>query len=301
MRLSTSTNIFIFDNKENYSIGIEDSVRACARAGYRYLDANLCSQARDGQPLTKDDWEEWARGLRWLGDELSIRFTQAHAYFPYGYTVYPDGSRSDGEFGEELLRRSVIAAEILGCGWAVVHPLTVRAESWFSYKKSYEYNREYYGRWGEFFARHNVGMALENMICANGKVSYCASPDELIELVETLDDPMAGICLDTGHAHVSGVDVAAVVKKFSKHLRATHIADNHRNHDEHFAPFNGTIDWPEVMRAFQESGYSHDFAFEIHHLTSPYPAAVQEELIRFSFGLGKYLFSLGAPADSVIA
>jgi sugar phosphate isomerase/epimerase len=110
--------------------------------------------------------------------------------------------------------------------------------------------------------------------------------------VEAVGHPLVGICLDTGHAHMSGLDVAAAVRRLAPHLRATHIADNHGNADEHFAPFNGTVDWAATMKALGEVGYRNDFSFEIHMLTAPYPAAVQKNLIRFTHDLGGYLLSL---------
>jgi len=292
MRLSTSTNIMVFDKGVNYAVRMEDSMKACAEAGYEYLDANLCSQARPGQPLAADDWEGWAHRMRALAEGLGVRLTQAHAYWPIKYTVFPDGSRSDGDLGEELMRRSVIAARILGAEWMVVHPLTVADEVWYSARRSFDYNRAYYGRWADLYAEHGVGMAIENMNCVNGKMRYGAAPDDLVELVEAVGHPLVGICLDTGHAHMSGLDVAAAVRRLVPHLRATHIADNHGNADEHFAPFNGTVDWAATMKALGEVGYQNDFSFEIHMLTAPYPAAVQKNLIRFTHDLGGYLLSL---------
>jgi len=293
MRLSTSTNIMTFDTGRNYAVKMEESMRVCREAGYEYLDANLCGQSRPGQPLAAEDWEDWAHRMRALADGLGLKVTQSHAYWPIKYTVYPDGTRSDGELGEELMRRSVIAARILGTEWMVVHPLNVRDEVWTSRGRSFEYNRSYFGRWAEVYAENGVGMAIENMNCTLGRMSYGSSPEDLVELVEAIGNPMVGICLDTGHAHLSGLDVAAAVRRFARHLRATHIADNHGNADEHFAPYNGTVDWPAVMKAFRETGYAHDFSFEIHMLTAPYPVGVQKNLVRFSYELGRHLLSLG--------
>ena len=43
MKLATSTNIMDFDDKRPYQIPIDVSTRACAKAGYKYVDACLCS------------------------------------------------------------------------------------------------------------------------------------------------------------------------------------------------------------------------------------------------------------------
>lgn len=289
MRLSTSTNILCADAGVNYAISMMDSVRGCAAAGYRFLDANLCALCREGQPFFEDGWLEYAREVRELADSLGVTFTQAHAYFPIGRKFDVSGERTDRSFGEEMMRRSVLSAQILGVPWMVVHPLTMENESGYSYRKSFQYNREYYKRWTEFSASHRVGLAVENMSLFDGKMHYCATAEELLELVDSIGNPMAGICVDTGHAHLAKQDVPNFLYQVHERLRATHIADNSQTGDDHVAPFAGTIDWSRVMRAFKEINYRGDFSFEIQNLTGIYPGAVQQELVAFSFQLGQYL------------
>lgn len=289
MKLSTSTNIMFYSQGVPGEIQVDLAVKACAEAGFRHVDANLCGFCRPGRPLTQDNWEKWVHDTRDLGDELGIDFSQAHAYYARGNEFNSDGTYVDGQWGEELMRRSVLAAEILGAKWMVVHPYSVLHHGWYDYKKSFECNCEYFKRWVDFFAEHNVGMAIENM---NMPVKYCSCGEELLELVDTINHPMAGICIDTGHAHASGVDVPNLVRQVGSYLKATHIADNHANKDEHFAPFNGTIDWPETMKALKEIKYQECFAFEIHNLTSMYPKEVQTDLVKFSYALGQYLINL---------
>jgi sugar phosphate isomerase/epimerase len=55
-----------------------------------------------------------------------------------------------------------------------------------------------------------------------------------------------GICLDTGHAHLSG-DLRTVVQKLSGHLWMMRASDNHGQRDEHLPPGNGLIDWPRLL------------------------------------------------------
>ncbi|MDL2318119.1 sugar phosphate isomerase/epimerase [Eubacteriales bacterium OttesenSCG-928-A19] len=292
MRLSTSTNIYNFEQGVSYALSMEDSVRVCAEAGYTYIDANLCAQCRKDMPLSLDGWQPWAEGIRRLADSLNVRITQAHAYWHIGYAFSPQGERLDGEWGEELMRRSVVAAQILGVEWMVVHPMSLRRDDLYSASASAAYNYDFFSRWAETYERHSVGMAIENMISRTAQMGYAADVEELAALIDRIDHPMVGACLDTGHAHLSGLDVPASVRLLGKRLKATHIADNHQNTDEHFAPFNGTIPWPEVMKALRDIQYAHDFSFEIQNLTSCYPSAVQRPLIRFSYELGQYLMGL---------
>ena len=275
MKLATSTNIMDADCNRPYQIPVDVSARACAHAGYQYVDACLCSYCREGQPLRGEHWEEWIAATVALKEELHIQFPQAHAYWTIGEDFLPDGTRSDGELGEELMRRSVLAAEALGVEWMVVHPYSVSRHGGYDYRS-----------WGDFYAQHHVGMAIENM---NRATQYGSCAEELLELIDAVDNPAVQICIDTGHANMVGLDVPAMIRQVGTHLKATHINDNHGKTDEHFAPYNGTIPWKETVQALRDIGYQECFAFEIHHLTSMYPKEVQPAQVDFSYALGSYL------------
>ena len=157
---------------------------------------------------------------------------------------------------------------------------------------SFRYNLEYYGKWAEFFHAHHVGMAIENMLCGGRHNNVWADIDRLCALVDAIARDNVGVCVDTGHANISGYKAADAIRKVGHRLRATHINDNHgAGVDEHVAPYMGTIDWSDVMNALREIDYAQDFSFEIQNLTSCYPAALQPEMIRFSYRLGNYLLA----------
>ena len=190
------------------------------------------------------------------------------------------------------MRRSVLAAEILGVEYLVVHPFTVMDSDRLLLDESKRANLAYFRRWHEFFHAHHVGMAIENMNTLGKGPSPFSNIDNLIELIDAINAPDVGACLDTGHAHTSGYSPADCVRRLGSRLRATHINDNHASdRDEHIAPFMGTIDWPALVAALREIHYAHDFSFETQNLTSPFPMRIQGDLIRFSYTLGEYLLS----------
>lgn len=296
MRLSNSTNIVNFDMKIPYQISPDHAISVLAAAGYKYVDMNLCGLSRVGKkiaPMTLDNWEESARYWRKLGDEIGVKFTQSHAYFSVDGPVAPGGVPG-GEMGEELMRRSVLAAEILGSEYMATHPFSIVENGKVLPEASYEANMEYFTRWGKFWHEHGVGMAIENMTAPKNSPtpSPFASPEQMIRLVDDLNKPDIGICLDTGHAFLSGYDPAEFVRKIGSRLRATHIADNHGEKDDHIAPFQGGIDWFEFMKALKEIDYKYDFAFEIQNLTARFPVALQSDLVKFTYTLGQYLVNL---------
>lgn len=293
MRLSTSTNLMNFSLGKPYLVTMEHAVSVCAAAGYRYLDANLCGLSRVGKPvspMTKEDWAQSVRAWRAQADAIGVAFKQGHAYFSVDGPIAP-GEVPGGDFGEEMMRRSVLAAQMLGVEWLVAHPATVIADGTVLPDATYAFNKEYFRRWGAFAGAHNVGLAIENMIGCGKHASPFADIALLSRLIDELNAPNIGACLDTGHAFMSGLDPAQAVRDLGARLRATHIADNKGDRDAHVAPFMGAINWAQVVRALRDIGYAHDFAFETQNLTAPFPVRVQGDLIRFSYTLGEYLLS----------
>ena len=64
--------------------------------------------------------------------------------------------------------------------------------------------------------------------------------------------PEAGVLLDTGHAHVNGWDIPAVVKALGKRLVACHLHDNSGQGDEHLPIGQGSIDWRGYFKAIKK-------------------------------------------------
>jgi len=97
-----------------------------------------------------------------------------------------------------------------------------------------------------------------------------STADALVALVEDLDLPNVGICLDFGHAHMMG-DVVDAIETLSGMLVATHVHDNHGTRDEHLPPFEGTIDWPGALMALQKVGYDGPMMLELASADTPAP------------------------------
>jgi len=106
-------------------------------------------------------------------------------------------------------------------------------------------------------ADHGVQVALE--VIPNA----LSTPETLVKLIDQdLELPDLGICMDVGHAHVIG-EVADGIETVSGHLVTTHIHDNDGRKDSHLLPFDGSIDWPATLIAFQKVGYDDVLLFEL--------------------------------------
>jgi sugar phosphate isomerase/epimerase len=98
-----------------------------------------------------------------------------------------------------------------------------------------------------------------------------ATAEALASLLDELEIPEVGVCLDFGHAHLQG-DVVDAIESLSGLLVATHVHDNRGERDEHLAPFEGTIDWTGALTALQKIGYDGTMMIELASAEPSAPA-----------------------------
>jgi sugar phosphate isomerase/epimerase len=70
------------------------------------------------------------------------------------------------------------------------------------------------------------------------------SPDLIVRLVNEVDNPFLGLCMDIGHQHLfSELDALEWVRRMDNRLFHIHLHDNDRTGDSHWSIGRGTIDF----------------------------------------------------------
>ena len=264
MTLSTSTWLASNIPGTNQHYPFEKTIRDLKEAGFDYLDANLWLYSERGQVFAGDDWEEQAHRMRECADQAGIAFRQTHGQTLTG-KEWDDPAYPDHEFVWEMNRRCIKITKILGADWMVMHPSNLPHDPLYSRKKAMEKNIAYLSPFLEDAKKVGIGIAVENMVdFSSHRRRYCGGdPEELIELVDYFRDPSLGMCIDTGHAHISGIDVGSFLRMAGSRLKCTHIDDNLRDRDAHLPPFMGSVNWKDTVQALKEIGYTGDFSFEV--------------------------------------
>ena len=72
-----------------------------------------------------------------------------------------------------------------------------------------------------------------------------------------------GLLLDTGHAHVMGEDLPALVLRLEGRLAALHLSDNDGRENRSDAPGDGLVDWRLFMDALTAIGFEGSLDLEI--------------------------------------
>ncbi|MBV8201553.1 MAG: sugar phosphate isomerase/epimerase [Acidobacteria bacterium] len=103
-----------------------------------------------------------------------------------------------------------------------------------------------------------ITLLFENML----PHLFSGAVRDLLWLLGAIEATDVGVCLDTGHALLSG-DLHDVVHKLSGHLRMVHASDNRRRFDDHLPPGEGDVPWPVLWRQLAASGFRGAVILEI--------------------------------------
>ena len=272
MRISSTTGYITRLSCYGDRTDLTNCFRLAKEAGFPAMDVMLWDYCFGNGPMTHDGAEQWAEAQRKAADEAGILIRQTHGHTLSGMQ-WDDPDCPEGRTLIERNLRCIRASKILGAEWMVVHPTNLPHSPLYNAKAAKEANRVYLAPLIEEAKKQGIGLAIENMIdYGRNQRRYCGGDAyELLDLVDTINDPAVGICIDTGHAHQAGLDVPALIRLVGSRLKATHINDNPRKgcEDSHLLPYSGGICWQEVAKALRSIDYHGDFSFELNSTDIP--------------------------------
>jgi len=167
--------------------------------------------------------------------------------------VHPEKTRRIDAMDE--IKRSIEAAEQIPFRYVTIH-LGERHDEWSP--RTLEHSMTALEHLRAFASPIGVKINVENIL------NDVTRPEHILAVLRTGHFTDIGVCLDTGHANISG-SVATVLADLKPHIRAAHIHDNHGERDEHLWPGDGTIHWPETMAELKAAPQLEAGVLEIHY------------------------------------
>ena len=115
--------------------------------------------------------------------------------------------------------------------------------------------------------KHHVKLALENVYGLNYADSHVARAEDIMPIIEKIDHPLVGACIDTGHANIFRLDISEMARIYGKKLFALHVNGN-AGKDEHIIPYTSSgwcekMDYHAFTRTLCEIGYDGYYNLEI--------------------------------------
>jgi len=114
------------------------------------------------------------------------------------------------------------------------------------------------GRQLDAFALEATGRGLALAV----EFPRAMAPGTVVDLIDAIEGGPVSVCLDVGHAHLSG-GAPEAIEWLSGYVAVTHLHDNHGREDSHRAPYAGTVDWPLTLMAFWKTGFAGSGVIEL--------------------------------------
>ena len=239
-----------------YQHSIFDCLDLISRGGFNLIE--VCSFPAH---LNYHDRDTVVRAARRV-EELGIETYSFHA--PFADSI--DISSRDPDLRNAALKEIFQAAEAAAAfrvRYFVIHP---GPESWDLKEESERFERlkwaaETLNQVAERCSELEIGCVFENKL----PHLLFAHTSDLLWILASMASVEVGVCLDTGHANLTG-DMYTVIQKLSGHLRMVHAHDNHGGGDEHLAPGAGFIDWNRVLMELDKTGFHGGIILELSHM-----------------------------------
>lgn len=123
----------------------------------------------------------------------------------------------------------------------------------------------------------NVKVAFENTKI-KGYLEY---------VIENIKNKNVGFCFDSGHYHVFFNDELDF-SKFKNRVFAVHLHDNDKSDDLHLIPFEGTLNWNNVIKNLKKCNYEGPITLELCYRYKYLEMSI-EDFYKEGFEAGKKL------------
>lgn len=253
MKLSIWTSFYV-------DLSPRDAIVHCAEMGWKDLEIS----AEHGEMAANgDDWKEQLSYLRNICEIYGTTLWQMHA--PLNLDVAdPDPQKRSKDIDTAF--KWIQYAHELNVANLVIHPGGSNgAKTDEEEVKIFTLNVDSFKYLAKVAEEFKVKLCIENMQERENKDPrrLGAFIYDLNELIDSIGSESIGICFDTSHANVTGLDMYNAINECGKRLMATHISDNDGSGDQHKLLYGGNIDWQKVISGLKDICYNMAFNLEI--------------------------------------
>lgn len=219
----------------NENVGVLETIKAIKNAGFK----NVFVQWYD------KEWEYSQEEQVKMCKELGLNIIFAHLGYQNINSIW-----EEGEIGDSLVER--YKKDIKDCKENGIPMVVMHLTSKTKAPMYGEIGLERIKKIVNYAKELNVKVAFENTKI-KGYLEY---------VLGNIKDDNVGICFDAGHCHVHFNDEFNF-EFFKDRIFAVHLHDNDKSDDLHLLPFDGTIDWKNVIEKLKECNFNGPITLEI--------------------------------------
>lgn len=225
-----------------------------------------------------------------MGRQAAAWAKERNFSIPQGHISFKGGSCDDARF--EQMKKEVDFFQGAGITYAVIH---ANGGDDLPHEERYARWVHYFTALCEYVKGTDLTFCLENL----GSVPYTHRVENLIQLINDCGGKNMGICLDTGHLHLTHLKfgneqtTTEFVRTAGSLLKALHIHENNGMADDHLMPFSTkkAYNWKELIRALDEVNYQGLFNLEIVGESVRKPLRVCDEKLKYVRFVCEYMLS----------
>ena len=233
----------------------------------------------------------FAAELRKIIEDSGLTVGQCHTALCGGYDQWE-------QIIGITLKTLPFAAE-MGARNPVIHPICPlnTKDPLFSAKPEviFELNRKMYERLVPVARAHGLTILIENLFADGERKEAVPCWSTYAEELNALMDafPELSVCLDTGHAVITGQKPADMVRQFGSRIKALHLHGNDRIHDLHLTPFEcEDMEWGPFCEALHEIGYQGTINMEVLSFVRRTPFPIRPAMYAYLHECAAYLAHL---------
>ena len=282
------------DARLHKTYGYKKAYEAIRAAGFEAIDWNIDTELRskmirsatyEGNTIFEKSVDEM---MAYYQEELDairdagLTISQAHAPFPcYDFECVREDTF---DFMIEVYKKIIILLDRVGCKNMIVHGITLDKKDRINTPETIRaLNKKLYTSLIPTLQQTNVTVCLENLFKNSYPTTpgHCSNPYEAVQEIDELNalagKECFGLCLDTGHLNLVGLEPRTYMPILGKRIKALHIHDNDGLLDQHKAPYTGKFKWADFYTILKDIGYEGDLSFETFMQTDP--TVIEEPLL----------------------
>ena len=230
-----------------------DSFKLASDAGFEGVEVALDEAAGE---ITLQSTEQDLLTIRKQADDCGIQLYSVASglYWSYFLNDEDDAVRSKAQ---DIVKKQLEVASVLGCQTILVIPGCVNAEfaapgKVMDYETCYNRSLESIQKVKEYAQQYQVEIGLENVWN-----KFLLSPLEMRDFIDAVGSDYVGSYFDTGNVvHIGYPE--HWIRILGKRIKKVHFKD-YRYVPGTLNAFvdllSGDVNWPEVMKAFNDIGY----------------------------------------------
>lgn len=189
-------------------------------------------------------------------NDPKVEFWSVHA--PYGRNLDPSSTNPETRKASIAAYCSgVDVARRVGAKVVVAHP-GAKADYDMPASERIKFVPEVIAKAADYAADYGVKIAVEPL--PNDETG--STLEEVLWIIDQVDRPNVGVNIDVNHLFPASA-IPDMIRKAGELLFTCHISDQD-DHERHWLPFEGKLDWRAVIDAFVEVGYDGPLIYETH-------------------------------------